>query len=67
MTYLIDIEEPEEGLKRTEMIKASCMKDAQLIIQGQFPSWHITNIKECNMFDNNDYSKTDDHNPYPEE
>ena len=67
MTYLIDIEEPEEGLKRTERIKATCMEDAELIIKGQFPSWHIVDIKESNMFDNNGYSKTDDHNPYPEE
>ena len=67
MTYLIDIEEPEEGLKRTERIKATCMEDAELIIKGQFPSWHIVNIREENMFDDNGYSKTDDHNPYPEE
>jgi hypothetical protein len=67
MTYLIDIEEPEEGLKRTERIKATCMEDAELIIKGQFPSWHIIYIEEYNMFDNNGYSKTDDHNPYPEE
>ena len=67
MTYLIDIEEPEEGLKRTERIKATCMEDAELIIKGQFPSWHIVSIKENNMFDDNGYSKIDDHNPYPEE
>ena len=60
MTYLIDIEEPEEGLKRTERIKATCMEDAELVIKGQFPSWHIVDIKESNMFDNNGYSKTDD-------
>ena len=67
MTYLIDIEEHEEGLKRTERVKAPCMEDAELIIKGQFPSWHIINIEEENMFDDNGYSKTDDHNPYPEE
>ena len=67
MTYLINIEEPEEGLKRTERIKATCVEDAELIIKGQFPSWHIINIEEHNIFDNNGYSKTDDHNPYPEE
>lgn len=67
MTYLIDIEEPEEGLKRTERIKATCMEDAEMIIKGQFPSWYIVDIKECNVFNDNGYSKTDDHNPYPEE
>lgn len=67
MTYLIDIEEPEEGLKRTERIKASCIEDAELILKTQFPSWHIVDIKEENMFDDNGYSKIDDHNPYPEE
>ena len=67
MTYLIDIEELEEGLKKTEIIKAACIEDAELIIKGQFPSWHIINIEEYNMFDNNGYSKMDDHNPYPEE
>ena len=66
MTYLIDIEEPEEGLKRTERVKATCIEDAELIIKGQFPSWHIVDIRESNMF-NNGYSKIDDHNPYPEE
>ena len=66
MTYLIDIEEPEEGLKRTERIKASCIEDAELILRTQLPSWHIVDIRECRMFDNG-YSKTDDHNPYPEE
>lgn len=66
MTYLIDIEEPEEGLKRTERIKATCMEDAELVIKGQFPSWHIINIEERNIFDNC-YSKTDDYDPYPEE
>jgi hypothetical protein len=66
MTYLIDIEEPEEGLKRTERIKATCIEDAELIVKGQFPSWHIVDIRESNIF-NNGYSKTDDHNPYPEE
>ena len=67
MIYLIDIEEPEESLKKTERVKATCMEDAELIIKGQFPSWHIVDIKESNMFDDNGYSKTDDHNPYPEE
>lgn len=66
MTYLIDIEEPEEGSKRTERIKATCVEDAELIIKWQFPSWHIINVEEHNIFDNG-YSKTDDHNPYPEE
>lgn len=66
MIYLIDIEEPEEDLKRTERIEAFCMEDAELIIKGQFPSWHIVDIKEYKTFDNG-YSKTDDHNPYPEE
>ena len=67
MTYLIDIEEPEEGLKRTERIKVTCMEDAQFILKAQFPSWHIVDIRESSMFDDNGYSKTDDHNPYPEE
>lgn len=67
MTYLIDIEEPEESLKKTERIESSCIEDAELIIKGQFPSWHIINIEEYNIFDNGGYSKTDDHNPYPEE
>jgi hypothetical protein len=67
MTYLIDIEESEESLKKTERIEATCIEDAELIIKGQFPSWHIVNIKENNVFDDNGYSKTDDHNPYPEE
>lgn len=66
MTYLIDIEEPEESLKKTERIEASCIEDAELIIKGQFPSWYVVNIKEYNEI-NNGYSKTDDHNPYPEE
>ena len=66
MTYLIDIEEPEEGLRRTEIIKASCIEDAQFILKAQFPSWHIADIREDNKFDDG-YSKTDDHNPYPEE
>jgi DNA polymerase III alpha subunit (gram-positive type) len=51
MTYLMIIEEPEEGLKKTKRIEASCIEDAELIIKGQFPSWHIVNIKEDNMFD----------------
>ena len=63
MTYLIDIEEPEEGLNKTERIKATCIEDAELVIKGQFPSWHIIDIREFN----DGYSKTDDHNPYPEE
>ena len=67
MIYLMIIEEPEEGLKKTKRIEASCMEDAELIIKEQFPSWHIINIEEHNIFDNNGYSKTDDHNPYPEE
>lgn len=67
MIYLIGIEEPEEGLKRIERIKATCMEEAELIIKGQFPSWHIVNTKEENIFEDNGYSKTDDHNPYPEE
>ena len=66
MTYLIDIEEPEEGLKRTERIKATCVEDAEMILKSQFPSWHIVDIRESNMF-NSGYSKTDDHDPYPEE
>lgn len=66
MKYLIDIEEPEEGLKRTETVETSCIEDAQFIIQSQFPSWYIVDIKEYNKFDSG-YSKTDDHNPYPEE
>ena len=66
MTYLIDIEEPEEGLKRTERIKATCVEDAEMLLKSQFLSWHIVGIKECKMFDNG-YSKMDDHNPYPEE
>ena len=66
MTYLIDIEEPEEGLKRTEMVETSCIEDAQFIIQSQFPGWYIVNIKEHNKI-NDGYSKTDDHNPYPDE
>jgi len=67
MTYLIDIEEPEEGLKKTERIKATCVEEAELIIKAHFPSWYIVDIKERNFFDNDGYSKTDDHNPYPEE
>lgn len=67
MTYLIDIEEPEEGLKRTERIKATYVEDAELIVKSHFPSWYITNIEERSLFDNKGYSKTDDHNPYPEE
>lgn len=66
MTYLINIEEPEEGLNKTEKIEAPCIEDAELVIKGQFPNWHIINIEEYNIFDNG-YSKTDDHNPYPEE
>lgn len=66
MTYLIDIEEPEEGLERTERIKAACVEDAEMILKSQFPSWNIVGIREDNKFDNG-YSKTDDHNPYPEE
>ena len=66
MTYLIDIEEPEEDLKRTERIEASCMEDTEMIIKSQFPSWYVVDIKECKTVDNG-YSKTDDHNPYPEE
>lgn len=67
MTYLINIEEPEEGLTKTERIKATCIEDAETIIKAQFPSWHIVDIKECKMFDDSGYSKTDNHNPYPEE
>lgn len=67
MIYLINIEEPEEGLKRTERIKATCVEDAETILKAQFPSWHIVDIKEYKIFDDNGYSKTDDHNPYPEE
>lgn len=67
MIYLIDVEEPEEGLKKTERIEAPCIEDAELVIKGQFPSWHIVNIKEENMLYDSGYSKTDDHNPYPEE
>lgn len=67
MIYLMIIEEPEEGLKKTKRIEASCIEDAEMILKSQFPSWHIVDIKESNMFDNNGYSKTDDHNPYPEE
>lgn len=66
MTYLINIEEPEEGLSKIERIKATCIEDAETIIKAQFPSWYIADIKECKMFDDG-YSKTDDHNPYPEE